>query len=320
MGPGFKFLKEMGIKMGAEAITREALIRELKTSGDTQIDATGKIIMHSSLTIYSQELTVFLGYNNQQLMADLADWYDCRDHWTYRTKNMGTDDITGVWVNLIGATTPELLQTTLPRDAIGGGLTSRMVFIYEQNKSKIVPAPFLSAEERALERDLLLDLEQIHMLSGEFKPTAAFLDRWVEWYTQSDKNPPFNDARFSGYIERRPTHLLKLATIMSASRSNDMAVDVQDFERALATLTAAERNMRHTFGGMGRAEIGDIIHRLMVMIINKKEIDYGEMMRQFYYDADPEELERSILALQTMGYVEVVYEGKRKLVRHTGKL
>jgi len=195
-----------------------------------------------------------------------------------------------------------------------------MVFIYEQNKSKIVPAPFLSAEERALERDLLLDLEQIHMLSGEFKPTAAFLDRWVEWYTQSDKNPPFNDARFSGYIERRPTHLLKLATIMSASRSNDMAVDVQDFERALATLTAAERNMRHTFGGMGRAEIGDIIHRLMVMIINKKEIDYGEMMRQFYYDADPEELERSILALQTMGYVEVVYEGKRKLVRHTGKL
>lgn len=315
MGPGFKFLKEMGIKMSAEAITREALIREMKQSGDTQIDATGKITMHSSLTIYSQELTVFLGYNNQQLMADLADWYDCRDQWTYRTKNMGTDDITGVWVNLIGATTPELLQTTLPRDAIGGGLTSRMVFIFEQNKSKIVASPFLSAEERALEKDLLLDLEQIHMLSGEFKPTSAFLDRWVEWYTQSDKNPPFEDARFAGYIERRPTHLLKLSTILSASRSNAMAVDVQDFDRALGLLTAAEKTMRNTFGGMGRSDIGDIVHRVLTTIVSMKEVEYSELLRRFYYDADIDELERVVNTIVGMGHVTIEYQGKTKILR-----
>lgn len=315
MGPGFKFLKEMGIKMSAEAITREALIREMKQSGDTQIDATGKITMHSSLTIYSQELTVFLGYNNQQLMADLADWYDCRDQWTYRTKNMGTDDITGVWVNLIGATTPELLQTTLPRDAIGGGLTSRMVFIFEQNKSKIVASPFLSAEERALEKDLLLDLEQIHMLSGEFKPTSAFLDRWVEWYTQSDKNPPFEDARFAGYIERRPTHLLKLSTILSASRSNAMAVDVQDFDRALGLLTTAEKTMRNTFGGMGRSDIGDIVHRVLTTIVSMKEVEYSELLRRFYYDADIDELERVVNTIVGMGHVTIEYQGKTKILR-----
>ena len=320
MGPGFKFLKEMGIKMSAEAITREALIREMKQSGDTQIDSTGKITMHSSLTIYSQELTVFLGYNNQQLMADLADWYDCRDHWTYRTKNMGTDDITGVWVNLIGATTPELLQTTLPRDAIGGGLTSRMVFIFEQNKSKVVPAPFLSAEERAIEKDLLLDLEQIHMLSGEFKPTSAFLDRWVEWYTQSDKHPPFEDARFAGYIERRPTHLLKLSTILSASRSNSMAVDVQDFDRALGLLTQAEKTMRNTFGGMGRSDIGDVVHRVMTMLAAQGEMDYGELLRRFYYDCDVDELERVMQTLVGMGHVTIVYEGKRKILRSNLKM
>jgi hypothetical protein len=320
MGPGFKFLKEMGIKMSAEAITREALIREMKTSSDTQIDPTGKITMHSSLSIYSQELTVFLGYNNQQLMADLADWYDCRDHWTYRTKNMGTDDITGVWVNLIGATTPELLQTTLPRDAIGGGLTSRMVFIFEREKSKVVAAPFLSAEERALEKDLLLDLEQIAMLQGEFKPTSAFLDRWVDWYTTSGEHPPFEDARFAGYIERRPTHLLKMSTILSASRSNSMGVDVQDFERALLMLTNAEKTMRNTFGGMGRAPIGDIISRILVLVRNMKELEFGEILRRFYYDSDRDELERAITTLEGMGFVSIEHRGTKKVIRDTGRI
>ena len=38
MGPGMKLLREMGVKLAAESITREALIRELKTSNATQVD------------------------------------------------------------------------------------------------------------------------------------------------------------------------------------------------------------------------------------------------------------------------------------------
>jgi len=97
-------LDELQIKMAAEAITREALIRELKNSTDTLITEGGKMYFHSSLTIWSQELTVFLGYQNHQLMSDLTDWYDCRNQWIYRTKNSGTDEIIGslrylVWRN-----------------------------------------------------------------------------------------------------------------------------------------------------------------------------------------------------------------------------
>jgi len=82
--------------MAAEATTREALIRALKEAGGTSVGdmvvgdgAISQLYLHCSLTVYSQELTVFLGYNNMQLMSDLCDWYDCRESWTYRTKNMG---------------------------------------------------------------------------------------------------------------------------------------------------------------------------------------------------------------------------------------
>ncbi|GAG17670.1 unnamed protein product, partial [marine sediment metagenome] len=90
------FLDELGIKLAAEAITREALIRELKNSSADDIDhETGKATHHSSLTIWAQELAVFLGYYNHQLLSDLTDWYDCKSKWTYRTKTMGTDEIIG---------------------------------------------------------------------------------------------------------------------------------------------------------------------------------------------------------------------------------
>ena len=140
MGVGLQMLEELGVKLAAESITREALVRELANVSDKIIYPDNeRVEFHSSLTIFSPELTVFLGHNNFQLMSDLTDWYDCRQKWIYRTKNMGTDEIVGVWVNLIGATTPSLIQTALPMDAIGGGLTSRIIFVCEQNKKRIVP-------------------------------------------------------------------------------------------------------------------------------------------------------------------------------------
>jgi hypothetical protein len=321
MGPGMKFLREMGIKVAAESITREALIRELKQSNDTQVDiSTGDMFLHASLTIFSQELTVFLGYNNQALMADLTDWYDCRDTWTYRTKNMGTDEIIGVWVNLIGATTPELLQTTLPRDAIGGGLTSRMIFIYEHNKGQIVPAPFQSNEEKDLGRSLMTDLERISMISGEFQVTEEFIARYIQWYTDySTGPPPFDDYKFAGYFERRPTHLLKLCMIMSASRSSSKIIDIIDFERSLSTLEMAEKKMPYTFSGVGKAITSDIMERVIASLSVAKEMDFGDLLRRFYQDVDKIVLEKMIESLVAMGTVQVEYEGKRKIIRYMDK-
>lgn len=321
MGPGMKFLRELGIKVAAESITREALIRELKQSNDTQVDiVSGDMLLHSSLTIYSQELTVFLGYNNLALMADLTDWYDCRDNWTYRTKNMGTDDIIGVWVNLFGATTPELLQTTLPRDAIGGGLTSRMIFVYEHRKGQIVPTPFLSREEREIYQLLLGDLERVCMLTGEFQVTEEFIERYVQWYTDYSLGPPpFDDYRFSGYFERRPTHLLKLCMIVSASRSSSKMIDIVDFERALNILEMTEKKMPYTFSGVGKSDTSEIMERVMAKVAACKIIDFGELLRAFYQDVDKLTLEKMIEGLVSMDMVAVEFEGKRKIIKFTDK-
>lgn len=322
MGQGLYFLREMGIKLAAESITREALIRELKQSNDTQVDiSTGNMHLHASLTIYSQELTVFLGYNNQALMADLTDWYDCRDTWTYRTKNMGTDEIVGVWVNLIGATTPDLLQTTLPRDAIGGGLTSRIIFVFEHRKEKVVATPFLTKEERELRNKLVHDLEQISMMAGEFTVTESFMDSYISWYmTYSEKGPPFEDYRFAGYFERRPTHILKLCMICCASRHNKMEIDKVDFDRALSIIERTEKKMPYTFSGVGKSSTADVMQRVSAYISVKGAVDFADLMTQFYQDVDKFVLEKMIQTLESMNYVTTRYDGNKKIIVATDKL
>lgn len=306
MTPGYRLLNDKGIRMAAEATTRESLIRFLRESGGIDTDPiTGAVMIHASLTIYSQELTVFLGFNNNQLMSDLTDWFDCRDRWTYRTKNMGEDDIVGVYVNLIGATTPELIHSALPMDAVGSGLTSRMVFVYEDKKGKKCPAPFVTKQELQLRELLSQDLGQILLLRGEFKITPEFMDRWIEWYLHADEKLPFEDPRFAGYFERRPTHLLKLCMIMSASRGNDLRITVQDFNRALALLTKTEEKMPMVFMGHGKNQQADTLTKIMAYLGNKGTTKESELLRAFYRDVDRRGLENILSTLQSMGLVRI---------------
>ena len=233
---------------------------------------------------------------------------------------MGTDEIIGVWVNLIGATTPELLQTTLPRDAIGGGLTSRIIFVFEHNKSKVTPADFQTKEERELQKQLLQDLEKICIMSGEFKCTEGFIERYTQWYlAYSHGKPPFDDYRFAGYFERRPTHLRKICMILSASRTSDKVITETDFDRALEILELTEKKMPYTFSGVGRSNSADIMHRVMATIASYGTIEFGELLRLFYQDADKFLMEKMIDALQTMQFASINYSNGGKLVTYCDK-
>lgn len=297
MTPGLSMLRELGetIKMSPESVTREQLIRRLKKAS-----MTDGLLMHASLTVFSEELTVFLGYNNLQLMADLCNWYDCLDKWDYETKNQGKDDIVNVFVNLIGATTPRLLQSTLPQDSIGGGLTSRMIFVYETGKGKSVSRPFKTEHEIEIEANLIHDLNMIHMLKGEFRPDDTFLDKYDRWYTTSGEVMNFADYRFDGYRSRRATHLRKLAMIINASRSGDFILSGVDFDRALIELEKVEEKMVDTFRGVGKSDLSEVTNAVITTIIQHGIISFNEILGLHYDDVDYGTLSKIIETLTNM--------------------
>ena len=319
MDPSRELLNTLAIPMAAEATTREALIRALREANSTSFDPnTGDQHFHSSLSIHSKELTVFLGYDNKQLMMDLTDWFDCHSRWVYRTKTQGDDDIIGVWVNLIGATTPELIQSAMPPDAIGGGLTSRIIFVYESRKYKtaIYPTP----GDADLQHKIISDLERIHLMAGQFKVTDEFIDIWSEWYPAQELDPPQLGPNLSGYLERRPAHIMKLSMILSAAKSGDLIMTGEDISKAIKILQATESRMPQVFSGVGKSQIISILPRIMSYLAEVKNVTKPKLMERFIADIDDFMLERVLKTLQTMRYISIVEGvGKPTEIRYTGE-
>lgn len=319
MGVGKSFLRELGVQLTAEAITREALIKDISESSNSEITIGGKAIIHCSLTIFSPELAVFLGYENKQLMSDLTDWYDCADRWTYRTKGQGVDEIIGMWVNLLGATTPDLIQSQFPQSAVGGGLSSRIIFVYEDQKSKSIATPFLEDEHKEIEDWLIGELDNMSMLKGEYTWTEDFLDKWIEWYYYQEDNPAMENDRFKGYNHRRPNHILKMCMILSASMRDDMVITESVFDRSLDMLKRTETKMPKTFSGHGRAKFSGVLSEIVDYVAIKKTVERGDIMENFFYDIEGgRHLDQMLSMLQSSGLVKIRTDGTTTTVNWIG--
>ena len=297
------------IKLSAQATSLQALIRRMKEANLTDIDTiTGRQQYHSSLTIFSNEFTVFLGYHNRELITHLCDWYDCHNRWTYDTIKRDKEEIIGVWVNMLAGSTPDNIQTSLPMEAIGGGLTSRIIFVFEEKKSKLVILPTATESEIKLQQLLVSDLEKITLMCGVFEFTEDFLEMYSTWCKKADTNPPFYDKNFDGYCGRRRNHLISLAMVCSASRSDDLTLTKDDLERAAYLLSEVELKMGLVFRGMGKSDVSGLINDAVVFIQNSEtpDIPLWQFARHFEGNMDKLTMDRVLFTLEASNYVRLI--------------
>jgi hypothetical protein len=300
-----------GISVSPEAASPEAIILAMKRASANFTDPTdNKIKFHCSLTAFSEELAVFLGQANIGLLSKLTDFYDSKDSWSYETVGRGRDSLQGLCFNLLGATAPEWIQSMLPQEAVGGGFTSRVIFIVEERKGKTVPKPVFTEANRLLQDDLICDLERVSNLKGKFTFSPAAEEAYVNWYSEQDRlslagEPAIADPKFAGYCERRATHIRKLCMLMSASRCDHLVIELCDFDRALKILKAAELKMHMAFRGLGRAKNADITDQVINYIRNMKTTTRKVLMQRFYRDLGPDELKAVEETMESMGVVKV---------------
>jgi Protein of unknown function (DUF3987) len=312
LGIGKSILAEVsGITMTSENATREALIRAMKGAITNFQMPDGKILMHCSITCFSEELSVFLGQGDIKFLASLTDWYDSKDNWTYETKGSGKDHLQGLCFNLLGATAPDWLQSMLPQEAVGGGFTSRVIFVVEDKKGKTVPKPKNTNEEIQLKNALIVDLNRINNLTGEFKFDPEGEAAYIAWYIEHDRQLdsgkyPVEDSRFNGYAERRATHIRKLMMIMSVSRGDDMLLTRQDFDRAHKLLKSTELKMARTFGGLGGAKYANATEKVMDYIRGMHApVSRRDVMAKFYRDVDGATMRIIEEVMEQTGFVTI---------------
>lgn len=325
MGPAEKIMKSIGIKTAPQSITREAFLEFMADSREPlatvdqdlgedtlNIPETGGKF-HSSVTVYAKELVVFLGHKNSVFLADIVDLFDADAHeeWEYKTKTSGTSLIYGPWLNLLGATTPDLLQSSLPKESTGGGFTSRIIFVH--NSEFPTPEPF-PMKDKKIEVMLKEDLERIFLLSGEFKITEGWAKTYSDWRFEEARYDPFNDERLSHYLNRRPLHLLKLCMVFSAAEGSNMIITESHFNQALEALREVEKSMKYAFGGFGKSDDYEAIHKIAEVLYSARtgKTFKPQEMRDVYrrVQADIGQWERFELCIDSLLQAGVI---KKKL-------
>lgn len=313
IGIAKEFLKSIpGITVTPESSSgRQAMILAMKRAlTNFQDPSDGKIKFHCSVTAFSEELSVFLGQGDIAYLSNLTDWYDSKDDWEYETVGRGKDSLQGLCLNMLGGTAPDWIQSMIPHEALGGGFTSRIIFIVETEKRKIVPEYFQSPEEYELGQKLTRDLERISQLAGEIKFTDPAKELYINWYIEQDTalsagRPAISDPRFAGYCERRATHLQKLMILCSAGRGDDLLIHPEDYHSALALLESAELTMPKTFGGLGRARMSEETD-IVINYIKKVGITTRKaLMQQFYRDVDPQTLANIEATMMHLGVIKI---------------
>lgn len=307
------FLKNVpGVSLVPESCSgQQAMTVVMKRAYVNFQDATDNLIKwHSSVTAFSEELSVFLGQGRIDYLANLTDWYDSKEDWEYESIGRGKDTLHGLCLTLIGGTAPDWIQSMIPQEAIGGGFTSRIIFIVEEQKGKIVPEHIMTPREIQLQELLQNDLERISKMSGEMEMSKEAKALYVDWYIEQDKriaagSPPVEDPRFAGYNERRATHIRKLMLSCAAARSDDLVILPEDFIRSKKLLEEAETVMGKTFGGLGKSRTGDATEAIKNYIQKMGITLRSGILMRFYRDVDAVTLTQVEETLRQMGCIRI---------------
>jgi len=298
------------IYTSADSITREALLEDLEKSACEEVMRDGSTFRHSSMSIISGEFESFLGQKteNTKMLVLLTDLFDCSEKpWSYRTKGSGTNIIPSVFVNLLGATTPESLASCLPPSAIGGGLTSRILFVWAGKKDKKIPVPTYNEETAALCEKLKKDLFRISKISGVYEFTPEAEQYWIDWYMTYEEHDPrriAQDKAFDGWYSRKPLYIQKLSMILAASESDDLFIQKRHIAIAVKDIESIEGHMARVFRAVGRSSITADVDMVMEIIRERGTISEQVLMSMVWRDIDKMKFDNVINTALATGRVQ----------------
>lgn len=316
---GMNILKQLpDIHFGPDAVTWQALAQAL--AGSTEEvpipgpDGVDEFHPMSALTIVSSEFGTFLNPNDREMVDVLVSlWDGQKGAWKKATKTCGDDVIVNPWINILACTTPAWIAGNFPQYMIGGGFTSRCVFVYSEEKRQLIayPGELIGEQFKAQEADLLHDLEIISQMKGEYHLDKEAVKWGHQWYEEHYHNRPkhLSDVQFGGYVARKQTHIHKLAMVLSASAGDQLVVRQEFLEAANMMVTALEYDMPKVFQQVGANDAGRITGLVNEFCRSHQKVSKQELYRHFLNKVSGADVDIAVNGLVTAGLLLLRQQG-----------
>lgn len=307
---GMNLLRQVdGIAFGPDVVTWQALIESLSKSNELALDtSTGEYLPMSCVTIASDEFGTFLNPDDREMVDVLVSlWDGKKGTFTKVTKMSGNDSIENPWINIIACTTPAWIAGNFPEYMIGGGFTSRCVFVYADFKRQEIAYPDenVPTEFLSMQSDLIHDLELIAQLIGEMTISPEAREWGRTWYSNHWLNPPkdLDTNQFGGYLARKQTLIHKLAMVISASQRDSLILTTEDLSTAENMISALETDMPKVFSKIGQTGVTKGTSEIIEALTKKGMMTKVDLFKIMFRTLSYEDFEKSLAGAINAGFV-----------------
>ena len=294
----------------AQMITPEALIEAIRNTDDNGT------ILHDNCNgfVVADELSNFLNRKSYDagLSHVLIPLYDCKNNFEYRTKTKGKVKLKNTCLGLLAASTPDWIRGAIPEESIGGGLTSRMIFVFAKGVMSPIPFPKFGDLERKIQADLTTRLSSISSLTGPMHLTDEAHQTHIHEYNKFyNSSPLYDNKHTSGYASRRFTHLLKIAMIFSAVEGDTRTITNDHYMGALETILSSEGALPTVIRAITTTEKGSLVDSIWDVISRKRKISRVEILQNYSHRLSAEELTKIIETLHLANMITITVEGNK---------
>ena len=281
----------------------------ISASGNGQMT----IGVESSVLLFSPEFNVFVSASQHSLKI-LTDLWDSKEGiWDYGTRQHGEYMVRDPCVSMLAGCTPDALVELIPSQAIGGGFTRRVNFVYAKDNSILIPWP----GESPASPELISDLRQIMLLHGEFRwePSARALFENYYRRTRGADKQAIKDEATANYETSMYVHAIKLAMILSASRGDDLIIRTRDWTEAAQRINDCSETIKKVFRSAGSSDLAFAMGKVLNFIEARGFASRQDILQYNWQDITTVDLEVLIATLIGADAIEEYTQAGKVLYR-----
>jgi len=227
-----------------------------------------------------------------------ALWNNKRTHREVRRTGQRTDiTIENPTLNILGGAQPAWLASVFPPEAWDTGIGRRLLMIYGAQApwKDIWASP---TQQPGLRQSILDRVGQLSLEYGQLDVEPNVIEYLRKWDQQGQEPKPTH-SKLVHYLSTRYQTLMKLCIVSALSRG-EKAITLQDLERSMDWLFAAENVMPDIFRAMVGKSDRDIVNELHMFVVaafarNRAKPVSGELVRRFLLDRLPHDKVESMI-------------------------